>query len=207
LFRADANPFERALFGTGDDGARTRRVSLPNDLFDPTKDDLVLARRGGQRQRTVLGLLNGYRFTTQESTPDDQSVDPDPELLGKVFENLYQEGERHETGAYYTPREIVHFMCREALDGYLKARAGVDQETINWLREEATDWAASNRRLTPVQAEALDRALDEVTVLDPAVGSGAFLVGMLQEIVLLKRGIEQSERDREIERSSGRRSG
>jgi hypothetical protein len=53
-----------------------------------------------------LGLLSRYRFTTRESTPDDQSVDPDPELLGRVFENLYQGDERHDTGTYYTPREI-----------------------------------------------------------------------------------------------------
>ena len=52
-----------------------------------------------------------YRFTTRESTPDDQSVDPDPELLGRVFENLYQGDERHDTGTYYTPREMVPFAC------------------------------------------------------------------------------------------------
>ena len=84
-----------------------------------------------------MGLLSRYRFTTRESTPDDQSVDPDPELLGRVFENLYQGDERHDTGTYYTPREIVHFMCREALDGYLREETGVDQDTLNLLRQEA----------------------------------------------------------------------
>ena len=76
-------------------------VSLPDDVFDPENDG------------SLLNLLSRYRFTTRESTPDDQSVDPDPELLGRVFENLYQGDERHDTGTYYTPREIVHFMCRE----------------------------------------------------------------------------------------------
>ena len=90
-------------------------VSLPDDVFDPEIDD------------SLLNLLSRYRFTTRESTPDDQSVDPDPELLGRVFENLYQGDERHDTGTYYTPREIVHFMCREALDGYLRDETGVDQ--------------------------------------------------------------------------------
>ena len=106
-------------------------VSLPDDVFDPHPDDEEA------QKRTLLGLLSRYRFTTRESTPDDQSVDPDPELLGRVFENLYQGDERHDTGTYYTPREIVHFMCREALDGYLRDRTGVDQSTLNALRQEA----------------------------------------------------------------------
>ena len=204
LFRADADEFECALFGIDRDGQRTRAVHLPDDLFDPAKDERTVAtgRRVTTRARTVLGLLLGYRFTTQESTPDDQSVDPDPELLGRVFENLYQADERHQTGAYYTPREIVRYMCRQALDGYLRDRASVPQETIDWLRQEAIEWEATNRRLDRGDADRLRRALDDVTVLDPAVGSGAFLVGALQEIVLLRRGIEQAERDTDVERSS-----
>ena len=87
-------------------------VALPDDVFDPERDG------------SLLNLLSRYRFTTRESTPDDQSVDPDPELLGRVFENLYQGDERHDTGTYYTPREVVHFMCREALDGYLRDETG-----------------------------------------------------------------------------------
>ena len=58
-------------------------------------------------------------------------MDPGPELLGRVFENLYQGDERHDSGTYYTPLEIVHFMCREALDGYLRDVTGVDRQM--WL--------------------------------------------------------------------------
>jgi hypothetical protein len=84
LFRAGADEFEATLFGLSEDGMqRTRRVVLPDDLFDPAKDDPDSGGRGRPGKRTVLGLLRGYRFTTQESTPDDQSVDPDPELLEK----------------------------------------------------------------------------------------------------------------------------
>ena len=85
------------------------------------------------RSKPFSNLLSRYRFITRESTPDDQSVDPDPELLGRVFENLYQGDERRNTGTYYTPREIVHFMCREALDGYLRDETGVDQGTLDAL--------------------------------------------------------------------------
>jgi len=199
LFRADADAFERVLFGIEDDNKRTRTIVLPDELFDPAKDD---ANPGKNRTRTVLGLLRSYRFTTQESTPDDQSVDPDPELLGKVFEDLYQADERHETGAYYTPREIVRYMCREALDGYLRDATEVEQETLDRIRTEAADFEAEDLHLTPADESALTEALEEVTVVDPAVGSGAFLVGMLQEIVQLRRGIESAATDRDVDRTS-----
>ena len=203
LFRAGADEFEATLFGLSEDGMeRTRRVVLPDDLFDPTKDRPEKVGRRGEADRTVLGLLRGYRFTTQESTPDDQSVDLDPELLGKVFENLYQGDARHETGAYYTPREIVHYMCRQTVDSYLRERTGIPQEDIDWLRQQAVDWTVSDRRLDPRMISKLEHALEDVKILDPAVGSGAFLLAAIREIVLLRRGIQQSELDRDIERGS-----
>ena len=151
--------------------------NLPDELFDP-KDNM-----------SILGLLSRYRFTTQESTPDDQSVDPDPELLGRMFENLYQGDERHNTGTYYTPREIVHFMCRQVLDGYLRDNAGVQQETLDWLRQQVTEPDEQLQRLSPQTEEALKDTLERVRICDPAVGSGAFLLGMMQEIVQLRKGI------------------
>ena len=157
-------------------------VFLPDDVFDPENDG------------SLLNLLSRYRFTTRESTPDDQSVDPDPELLGRVFENLYQGDERHNTGTYYTPREIVHFMCREALDGYLRDETGVDQGTLDALRQEAVGSRDEHRPLPNIPAVALVNALETVRVCDPAVGSGAFLLGAIQEIVQLRRGILFSQR-------------
>ena len=146
------------------------------------------------QKRTLLGLLSRYRFTTRESTPDDQSVDPDPELLGRVFENLYQGDERHDTGTYYTPREIVHFMCREALDGYLRDETDIDQTTLNALRQEAVGSRDEHQPLPDIPADALIDALETVKVCDPAVGSGAFLLGAIQEMVALRRGILFSQR-------------
>ena len=157
-------------------------VSLPDDVFDPGDDN------------SLLGLLSRYRFTTRESTPDDQSVDPDPELLGRVFENLYQADERRKTGTYYTPREIVHFMCREALDGYLRDKTGVQQRMLDALREDAVGSRDEPPKVTGVPADALIDALETVRVCDPAVGSGAFLLGTIQEIVTLRRGILFSQR-------------
>ena len=158
-------------------------VSLPDEVFDPDAEN-----EEGQKQ-TLLGLLSRYRFTTRESTPDDQSVDPDPELLGRVFENLYQGDERHDTGTYYTPREIVHFMCREVLDGYLRDATGVEQSKLNALRQEAVGSRDEYQPMPDIPAEALVDALETVRVCDPAVGSGAFLLGAIQEMVALRRGI------------------
>lgn len=152
-------------------------VSLPDRVFDPENDE------------SLLNLLSRYRFTTRESTPDDQSVDPDPELLGRVFENLYQGDERHDTGTYYTPREIVHFMCREALDGYLRDETGVNQPTLDALRLEATGSRDDAQPIPGVPTAKLVDALETIRVCDPAVGSGAFLLGAIQEIVTLRRGL------------------
>ena len=163
-------------------------VSLPDEVFDPDADNEET------QQQTLLGLLSRYRFTTRESTPDDQSVDPDPELLGRVFENLYQGDERHDTGTYYTPREIVHFMCREVLDGYLRDAKGVDQPTLNALRQVAVGSRDERQPLPNIPADALIDALETLKLCDPAVGSGAFLLGAIQEMVALRRGILFSQR-------------
>jgi adenine-specific DNA-methyltransferase len=183
-------PFEEELYGS--DLAHPNIPHFPNELFDPGLES--------EDGPTVLGLLSSYRFTTQESTPDDLSVDPDPELLGKVFENLNEDDERSSTGTFYTPREIVRFMCREALAAHLRQILGPDlidhevdgQATLEWLRQEAIDPRISDRRMSSENRERLHDALDVVTVCDPAVGSGAFMIGMMQEILLLKIGIEQS---------------
>ena len=155
---------------------------LPDEVFDP------------EDEHSLLGLLSRYRFTTRESTPDDQSVDPDPELLGRVFENLYQGDERHDTGTYFTPREIVHFMCREALDGYLRDTTGVGQDTLDALRETAFGSRDDQQQLDGVPVDRLVDALETVRVCDPAVGSGAFLLGTIQEMITLRRGILFSQR-------------
>ncbi|KPL19907.1 MAG: hypothetical protein AMJ92_00020 [candidate division Zixibacteria bacterium SM23_81] len=173
--------FEDELYG---EDRKNIEIDLPNNLFDP--------RQHSSESPTVLGLLRSYRFTTRESTPDDQSLDPDPELLGKVFENLNEEGVRAKTGTFYTPREVVRFMCQEALDGYLAKKTGFTKEDFNWLRAEAIDPSLSDRRLTIAERKRIEDALDSVTVCDPAVGSGAFPVGMMQEILLLKQGLFQS---------------
>lgn len=149
---------------------------LPNELFDPNSD-------GG-----VLGFFHNYNFTVAEDTPAEQEVAVDPEMLGKVFENMMEERERGKSGTFYTPRPIVHYMCREALLGFLSERSGLPRTLLAAQFEDAPA-----ESLTLSDAHQIETALDSVRVLDPAVGTGAFLVGILHELVSLRLACEQAK--------------
>jgi hypothetical protein len=144
-------------------------------------------------------LLERYNFTVREDTPLDVEVAIDPEMLGQIFENLVLGLERGEagrkaTGSYYTPRVIVHFMCRQALVEFLAAESGLDPARIEALMD-----AGPAEQLTPEEVAGLGEMITEPEarllrslvaggrVLDPAVGSGAFVVGMLYEMVALTK--------------------
>jgi hypothetical protein len=124
------------------------------------------------------GLFARYNFTVAESTPLDVEVAVDPEMLGKVFEELVTG--RHEQGSYYTPKPIVSFMCREALVGHLASRC--EKESRAALETFVHDHEPKDLR----DAEGVLRALRAVTVCDPACGSGAYLLGMLHELLDLR---------------------
>ena len=126
------------------------------------------------------GLFNRYNFTVTESTPLDTEVAVDPEMLGKLFEETVNE--RQSNGTYYTPRPVVAFMCREAIKGYLSGKNidGLDDAKIADLVDNRNPDA-----ITPMQAPAIYEAVKNLKALDPACGSGAFLLGMLQEILAL----------------------
>ena len=138
-------------------------------------------------------LFDRFNFTVMESTPLDVEVAVDPEMLGKVFEETLLRHERGEdgpdvrraSGTYYTPREVVAFMCREALKQYLEARdIGLDPEAIAAFVDQRDTEA-----IGVAEARRVAAALGEVTVVDPACGSGAYLLGMMQELVELQRAL------------------
>ena len=131
------------------------------------------------------GLFYRFNFTAEESSPTDIQVAVDPEILGRIFEQLVIKEERHESGSYYTPREIVQFMCREALVSYL-AGAGVTQTNAKQLVTEH-----SKIGITDDQVDLAFESLKRVTIVDPACGSGAYLLGMLQELYGLFNGMER----------------
>ena len=140
-------------------------------------------------ESVLSDLFDKFNFTVMESTPFDVEVAVDPEMLGKVFEELVTG--RHDSGAYYTPRAVVSFMCREALKGYLEgADVGAPPDAVAAFVDER-DVSA----IPLSAARAIGRALDEVTVIDPACGSGAYLLGMMQELVELQTALYNAVAD------------
>ncbi len=124
-------------------------------------------------------VFDRFNFTVLESTEFDVEVAVDPEMLGMVFEELVTA--RHDSGAYYTPRPVVRFMCREALKGYLSARVGAADDAViaRFVDERSTKGIRINA------AQQIAASLDLVKVVDPACGSGAYLLGMMHELVEL----------------------
>jgi len=133
----------------------------------------------------VFSVFEKYNFTVKEDEPLEKEVAIDPEMLGKVFENLLEENLRKGKGTYYTPREIVHYMCHESLINYLASEVGIEREEIrNFLdREQSLEKKETLSPLIKGKAKELDEKLSDIKVLDPACGSGAFLVGMLHEVI------------------------
>lgn len=141
--------------------------------------------------QSIFDVFERYNFTVEEESPDDKEVAVDPEMLGKVFENLLPENLRKGKGTYYTPREIVYYMCRESLVNYLVSNhSNITEENIRnyiFYSESFENFKKhKGESFTPGQWKELDDLLANIRVCDPACGSGAFLVGMLNMIVKLR---------------------
>ena len=151
---------------------------IPNNLFWQKED--------GEHEG-VIHLLSRYNFTVEENSPSDVQVALDPELLGKVFENLLgtynpetSETARKDSGSFYTPREIVSFMVDESIKDYLsKTVKNLTSENIQILFNDNVECYNSDNKAEIVNA------LKSMKILDPACGSGAFPMGALQRIVHL----------------------
>ncbi|RIK00055.1 MAG: hypothetical protein DCC46_07050 [Armatimonadetes bacterium] len=158
---------------------------------DPTVQfpDVVFDRLVGAE-----GLLYRYLFTVEESTPLDVQVAVDPEILGKIFEQLTIATKRHDTGSYYTPREIVQFMCREALVGYLTSPRPSGVRELPEAKARALVYDHDDSTLTNQEGNQAFEALKAIKVVDPACGSGAYLLGMLQELYALFEKLRRSDR-------------
>jgi len=207
-------------------------ILLPNNLF--SNDDRT---KEGDIGDGILDIFDRYNFTVKEDEPLEKEVAVDPEMLGKVFENLLEVKDRKSKGTYYTPREIVHYMCRQSLISYLETQLGGTTIAYENLGDEQLDMfgnktksgqmdLAIERKTGPsipkkdiemlihfgeqvgeneaiVEAKGretdtysyklaetirqnaglIDKKLADIKICDPAVGSGAFLVGMMNEIV------------------------
>ena len=177
---------------------------LPNDLFfgperivDLSKDygnkDKFNARYKRAKVRGLIEILSRYKFTIEENTPLEEEIALDPELLGKVFENLlasYNEDTRttarNALGAFYTPREIVTYMVDEALKSYLTTQVPKVKGALDNLFSNA----ANPKDIKPDLRDALIAAIGHVKILDPACGSGAFPMGALHRLVDLLQKLD-----------------
>ena len=153
-------------------GGLFEETDLDRRAMDAVPDDAIVP--------LLTDLFNHYNFTVTEATPLDTEVAVDPEMLGKLFEETVNE--RNSNGAYYTPRPVVTFMCREAIKGYLSGRniPGLDDDQIENLVDNRDHDA-----ITPDHAPKIYDAVKNMKAVDPACGSGAFLLGMIQEILAL----------------------
>ena len=175
-------------------------LRVPNFLFwgDEQMADLNEAYGTTNREygvRPLFSILRSYKFTVAENTPLEEEVALDPELLGKVFENLLasynpetSSTARKQTGSFYTPRPIVDYLVEASLFSHLQTRApNVAAETIRALLSPD---ASASPALSDAEKDELIGAIHGARVLDPACGSGAFIMGALDALVRLLRKID-----------------
>ena len=144
--------------------------------------------------RGIIDILKRYNFTIEENTPLDQEVSLDPELLGKAFENLLasynpetKTSARKQTGSFYTPREIVQYMVDESLVAHLKRTCGDELEPEY---RKLLSYSTEETSLNEEQRKSIMQAVYNCRVLDPACGSGAFPMGVLQQLVHILRQLD-----------------
>ncbi|MBG0783299.1 MAG: hypothetical protein H0S84_13600, partial [Bacteroidales bacterium] len=188
------------------------RVKVPDYLFfsdAPRNVDLNKTFNTKGKKYEVYGLidiLSRYKFTIEENTPVEEEIALDPELLGKVFENLLasynEETEttaRKLTGSFYTPREIVNYMVDESLITYLSNTLLKDddekqREVLNDKLHHLFSYTAEAPKFTDTEKAALINAIDNCKILDPACGSGAFPMGVLHKLVYVLSKLDPNNR-------------
>lgn len=171
------------------------KLAVPDFLFfgEEVGKDIDLSEWYGDKNkkkvsaRGIIDILKRYNFTVEENTPFDKEVSLDPELLGKVFENLLasfnpetKTTARKQTGSFYTPREIVQYMVDESIVAHLKRTVGEELEPkfrqLLQYTDDSVDFSDDQRKQ-------IMQSLYECKILDPACGSGAFPMGILQQMV------------------------
>ncbi len=169
-------------------GSNIRVPYLNGGLFERDAADETNFPLDAEYMRKLLDFFSSYNFTIDENDPDDAEVGVDPEMLGRIFENLLEDNK--DKGAFYTPKEIVTYMCRESLIAYLQTDIE-DEETKEGIRQFVTTHEKNDK--LPADT---DQKLKDVKICDPAIGSGAFPMGLLKELFQCRtalEGIEQSK--------------
>ncbi|MFN8430030.1 MAG: TaqI-like C-terminal specificity domain-containing protein [Spirosomataceae bacterium] len=195
---------DRIIYVDGFSDRADNDLLVPDFLFFDADEEVDLSKDYGNtkykksKTRGLITILKSYKFTITENTPIDEEVALDPELLGKVFENLLasynpetKTTARKQTGSFYTPREIVDYMVNESLIAYLKTNLTLEAENLDEKLHQLVSYSGINPfehdESTP---KAIIKALDKCTILDPACGSGAYPMGILQKMVHILHKID-----------------
>lgn len=170
---------------------------LNGGLFERDKEDEPESRFPTDYFKRLFQFFSEYNFTIDENDPNDAEVGVDPEMLGKIFENLLEDNK--DKGAFYTPKEIVRYMCQESLIAYLETNTSIAKDKIRQFvlsPEEGVKDIPENKK------PKLLIALEEVKICDPAIGSGAFPMGLLNELLHCREVLSGEQYDRaEIKKS------
>ena len=166
---------------------------LNGGLFQQEKIDEVDSVFPAGMFQSLFDFFDSYNFTIDENDPNDAEVGVDPEMLGKIFENLLEDNK--DKGAFYTPKEIVRYMCQESLTAYLQTGiedADVKEHIANFVKtNDVEELGGASSEL----AMSIDQKLIDVKICDPAIGSGAFPMGLLRELYACRKSIEIFEED------------
>ena len=160
---------------------------LNGGLFERDATDETAFPLPAKYMQSLLDFFASYNFTIDENDPDDAEVGVDPEMLGRIFENLLEDNK--DKGAFYTPKEIVSYMCRESLIAYLQTDIE-DEATKEAIRQFVTTHDVNALGTNDKFRQQVDEALCNVKICDPAIGSGAFPMGLLKELFQCRTALE-----------------
>ena len=164
-----------------------RTPYLNGGLFERDATDETAFPLPAKYMQSLLDFFASYNFTIDENDPDDAEVGVDPEMLGRIFENLLEDNK--DKGAFYTPKEIVSYMCRESLIAYLQTDIE-DEATKEAIRQFVTTHEVAALGTNDKFRQQVDEALKNVKICDPAIGSGAFPMGLLKELFQCRTALE-----------------
>ena len=201
------NPGEIRLDGFST--KKSKQPVVPDKLFFGEHKNIDLSREYDDKKKSnqtihgLIDILHRYKFTIEENTPVEEEIALDPELLGKVFENLLasynpetKTTARKQTGSFFTPREIVDYMVDESLVAYLEQQMKdhipelKEMDSLKEVLREILSYTEKEHPFDDKEVDVLIKAFDNVKILDPACGSGAFLMGILQKMLHLLRKID-----------------
>lgn len=208
---------DRIIYVDGFSDKPENDLLVPDYLFFDADEEVDLSNDLGNakfkksKTRGLIAILKSYKFTITENTPIDEDVALDPELLGKVFENLLasynpetKTTARKQTGSFYTPREIVDYMVDESLIAYLKNHILSENEQLDEHLHQLVSYSNINPFAEDEATQkAIIKALDKCTILDPACGSGAYPMGILQKMVHILHKIDPNNtewKNRQLQR-------